>query len=162
MKTNETKNNEEELKEPKDQPRTSQEEPAETDGQTGSEEAEQPSELEQTQQQLEELKDKFLRLSAEFDNYRKRTLKEKAETGTERKREDHKQHTARAGRHGTRPEEHGDGNRPGGRQAGRRADIQQIHIHLAHNGVKTIETKEQPLNTDYHEAIAVIPPPGKS
>ena len=29
--------------------------------------------------QLEEMKDKYLRLTAEFDNYRKRTLKEKAE-----------------------------------------------------------------------------------
>ena len=28
---------------------------------------------------------------------------------------------------------------------------------LGQNGVKVIETKEQPLDTDYHEAIAVIP-----
>lgn len=28
---------------------------------------------------IEEQKDKYLRLSAEFDNYRKRTMKEKAE-----------------------------------------------------------------------------------
>ena len=32
---------------------------------------------------------------------------------------------------------------------------------LGHNGVKVIETKEQPLDTDYHEAIAVIPVPTK-
>lgn len=36
-------------------------------------------ELEAAQQTIEEQKDKYLRLSAEFDNYRKRTLKEKAE-----------------------------------------------------------------------------------
>lgn len=36
-------------------------------------------ELEETKQALEDYKDKYLRLSAEFDNYRKRTLKEKAE-----------------------------------------------------------------------------------
>ena len=36
-------------------------------------------ELEKAQEALEEQKDKYLRLSAEFDNYRKRTLKEKAE-----------------------------------------------------------------------------------
>ena len=30
-------------------------------------------------QELDDFKDKYLRLSAEFDNYRKRTLKEKAE-----------------------------------------------------------------------------------
>ena len=37
------------------------------------------NELEEAQKEVEELKDKHLRLSAEFDNYRKRTLKEKAE-----------------------------------------------------------------------------------
>ncbi len=36
-------------------------------------------ELEKTKQTVEDQKDKYLRLSAEFDNYRKRTLKEKAE-----------------------------------------------------------------------------------
>lgn len=36
-------------------------------------------ELEETKQALEDYKDKYLRLSAEFDNYRKRTMKEKAE-----------------------------------------------------------------------------------
>ena len=36
-------------------------------------------ELEEAKQAAEDQKDKYLRLSAEFDNYRKRTLKEKAE-----------------------------------------------------------------------------------
>ena len=36
-------------------------------------------ELEEAKQAVEDQKDKYLRLSAEFDNYRKRTLKEKAE-----------------------------------------------------------------------------------
>ena len=36
-------------------------------------------ELEKANEQIEEQKDKYLRLSAEFDNYRKRTMKEKAE-----------------------------------------------------------------------------------
>ena len=36
-------------------------------------------ELEAAQATIEEQKDKYLRLSAEFDNYRKRTMKEKAE-----------------------------------------------------------------------------------
>lgn len=30
---------------------------------------------------------------------------------------------------------------------------------LSQDGVKVIETKDQPLDTDYHEAIAVIPAP---
>ncbi len=36
-------------------------------------------ELTEAKQTIDELKDKYLRLSAEFDNYRKRTMKEKAE-----------------------------------------------------------------------------------
>lgn len=36
-------------------------------------------ELEEAHSQIEDQKDKYLRLSAEFDNYRKRTIKEKAE-----------------------------------------------------------------------------------
>ena len=35
--------------------------------------------LAEAQQMVNEERDKYLRLSAEFDNYRKRTLKEKAE-----------------------------------------------------------------------------------
>ena len=51
-------------------------------------------ELEEAQAQLADEKDKYLRLSAEFDNYRKRTMKEKAElilNGGEKK---YQQHTA--------------------------------------------------------------------
>ena len=32
---------------------------------------------------------------------------------------------------------------------------------LGQNGVKVIETTGQPLNTDFHEAIAVIPAPAE-
>lgn len=39
----------------------------------------QPSETEKLQTALDEANDKFLRLAAEYDNYRKRTAKEKAE-----------------------------------------------------------------------------------
>ena len=43
------------------------------------EETNEPNELEKLQAEMDEMKDKYLRLSAEFDNYRKRTMKEKAE-----------------------------------------------------------------------------------
>ena len=42
-------------------------------------EEEEKDPLEEANRQIEELKDKYLRSVAEFDNYRKRTLKEKAE-----------------------------------------------------------------------------------
>lgn len=44
------------------------------------EESEEPSELEVLTKKNEELSDKYLRLFAEFDNYKKRTAKEKQET----------------------------------------------------------------------------------
>lgn len=40
----------------------------------------QPTELEKVQAELAEMKDKFLRLHAEFDNFKRRTSKEKIET----------------------------------------------------------------------------------
>ena len=42
-------------------------------------------ELEAANKTIEEQKDKYLRLSAEFDNYRKRTMKEKAELMEEKR-----------------------------------------------------------------------------
>ena len=44
-----------------------------------SEEQKLADELQKAKEMIEEQKDKYLRLSAEFDNYRKRTMKEKAE-----------------------------------------------------------------------------------
>ena len=49
------------------------------DTEAGSEETEEQDPLEAAQAQIADLKDKYLRQVAEFDNYRKRTLKERAE-----------------------------------------------------------------------------------
>ena len=46
---------------------------------SASEEEKLETELKALQEERDMLKDKYLRLSAEFDNYRKRTMKEKAE-----------------------------------------------------------------------------------
>lgn len=116
-------------------------------------------ELEKAQEEIEDQKDKYLRLSAEFDNYRKRTLKEKAElilNGGEKsigsilpvvddfERALKNMETATD-------------------VAAVKEGVELIYSKfmaiLAQNGVKVVETKEQPLDTDYHEAIAVIPAP---
>ena len=101
-----------------------------------------------------ELQDKYLRQVAEFDNYRKRTIKEKAElilNGAE------KTITAilpilddmeRALKNMDKMED----------VAAVKEGVELIYNKfmtvLGQNGVKVIETKEQPLDTDYHEAIA--------
>lgn len=64
-----------------EQTETQTEETSNTEEQCEEPSAEQKleKELEEAKQTIEDQKDKYLRLSAEFDNYRKRTMKEKAE-----------------------------------------------------------------------------------
>ena len=134
---------------------------AETQEQAETEEIEQVDELTKTQEELANMKDKYLRLSAEFDNYRKRTMKEKAElilNGGEKSIssilpivDDFE----RALKNMETAED----------VAAVREGVELIYNKfmtvLGQNGVKVIETKEQPLNTDFHEAIAVIPAPAE-
>lgn len=116
-------------------------------------------ELEKANQLIEEQKDKHLRLQAEFDNYRKRTMKEKAElilNGGEKSIssilpivDDFE----RALKNMETAED----------VTAVRQGVELIYNKfmtvLGQNGVKVIETKELPLDTDFHEAIAVIPAP---
>ena len=118
-------------------------------------------ELEDAQAVIEEQKDKYLRLSAEFDNYRKRTMKEKAElilNGGEKsissilpviddfERAIKTMETAKDVK---------------AVKEGVELIYNKFMAVMAQNGVKVIETKDQPLDTDYLEAIAVIPAPSE-
>lgn len=118
-------------------------------------------ELEDAQAVIEEQKDKYLRLSAEFDNYRKRTMKEKAElilNGGEKsissilpviddfERAIKTMETAKDVK---------------AVKEGVELIYNKFMAVMAQNGVNVIETKDQPLDTDYHEAIAVIPAPSE-
>ena len=118
-------------------------------------------ELEEAQTAIEEQKDKYLRLSAEFDNYRKRTIKEKAElilNGGEKSISsilpviDDFERAIKT-------------MEPAKDESAVKEGVEMIYNKfmavLAQNGVKVIETKDQPLDTDYHEAIAVIPAPSE-
>ncbi len=119
----------------------------------------QEQELEKAHAALEEQKDKYLRLSAEFDNYRKRTMKEKAElilNGGEK--------TITSILPVVDDFERALKNMESATDvAAIREGVELIYNKfmsvLGQNGVKVIETKEQALNTDFHEAIAVIPAP---
>lgn len=115
--------------------------------------------LEQAQTTIDEQKDKFLRLSAEFDNYRKRTMKEKAElilNGGEKTLNSILPVVDDFERALKTMETATDVNAV---KEGVGLIYNKFMATLAQNGVKVIETQEQPLNTDYHEAIAVIPAP---
>lgn len=142
----------------------------ETVGQETSQENEAPlteeeklaQELEKANEQIEEQKDKYLRLSAEFDNYRKRTMKEKAElilNGGEKSISSILPIVDDFERALKNMETATD-------VAAVKEGVELIYNKfmsvLGQNGVKVIETKEQPLDTDYHEAIAVIPAPNET
>src|SRR5574344_2454909 len=113
--------------------------------------------MEQLQQQRDELKDKYLRSVAEFDNYRKRTLKEKAElilNGSEKAiaavlpiLDD----MERAIANGEKTED------LNVLREGMSLIYTKFQKVLESIGVKEIETADADFDTDVHEAIAMVP-----
>ena len=113
--------------------------------------------LEAAQEQIAELKDKYLRSVAEFDNYRKRTLKEKAElilNGSEKAvsavlpvLDDMERAIA-------------NGEKTDDVQVlreGMTLIYTKFQKVLEGLGVKEIETADVDFSTDVHEAIAMVP-----
>ena len=135
----------------------------ETVGQETSQENEAPlteeeklaQELEKANEQIEEQKDKYLRLSAEFDNYRKRTMKEKAElilNGGEKTitallpvLDDFERALADKGEDATAVRE------------GFQLIMKKLEKILEGLGVRPIDTKDKDFDVDFHEAIAMVP-----
>ena len=121
------------------------------------EEAEEKDPLVKAQEEIEELKDKWLRSVAEFENYRKRTLKERAElilNGGE------KVITAilpilddmeRAIENGAKTDD------PEVLREGMTLIHQKFMKTLEAQGVSKIETKDADFDTDVHEAVAMVP-----
>jgi molecular chaperone GrpE len=115
--------------------------------------------LEKAEIEIVELKDKHIRLQAEFDNYRKRTLKERMEllkTASESVLMsilpviddfDRAIQTMDL----VEDESH--------LKDGIRLIYNKFQDFLKQNGVKEIEAKGQDFNTDLHEAITKIPAP---
>lgn len=117
--------------------------------------------LAEAQQMVNEERDKYLRLSAEFDNYRKRTLKEKSElikNGAE------KTLTAilpvlddfeRALKNMEASEE------TKAMKEGVELIFNKFQKVLGQEGLQKIETEGKEFDTDFHEAIALIPAPSE-
>ena len=117
--------------------------------------------LAEAQQMVNEERDKYLRLSAEFDNYRKRTLKEKAELI---KNGGEKTLTAilpvlddfeRALKNMETSEE------TKAMKEGVELIFSKFQKILGQEGLQKIETEGQAFDTDFHEAIALIPAPAE-
>ena len=131
----------------------------ENSAETENQEEDETSLIEKLQAALEDQKDKYLRLSAEFDNYRKRTLKEKSElilNGGERSISsilpvvDDMERAIKSME--TAEDVHAV-------KEGVELIYDKLIKTLDKNGVKPVETDKKELDTDYHEAIAVIPAP---
>ena len=128
------------------------------DTETGAEEpAEEQDPLEAAKAEIEELKTQMLYKTAEFDNYRKRTLKEKAElilNGGE------KAVSAvlpviddmeRAIDNGAKTDD------PAVLREGMELIYNKFIKALEGLGVKKIETENADFDTDMHEAVAMVP-----
>lgn len=131
-----------------------------TDGEAEEkEEAAAADPLEETKAKLAEMQDKYLRQVAEFDNYRKRTIKEKAElilNGAERTvtailpvLDDFE----RALKNMEKAED------VTAVKEGVELIFQKFLKIMEAQGVKKIDTADADFNTDLHEAIAQIPAP---
>ena len=129
-----------------------------TDSQDSQEEpAEEQDPLEKALAEIEQLKTQMLYKTAEFDNYRKRTLKEKAElilNGGE------KAVSAilpviddmeRAIENGQKTDD------PAVLREGMELIYQKFMKALEGLGVKKIETDDADFDTDLHEAVAMVP-----
>ena len=108
-----------------------------------------------------ELQDKYLRQAAEFDNYRKRTIKEKAElikSAAEKLMVAELPVVDDMDRALENMEKGMDANAC---IEGFKLIVHKFKNILAQNGLEKIETDGQDFDTDYHEAIALIPAPSE-
>ena len=106
---------------------------------------------------LTEMQDRYLRLSAEFDNYRKRTLREKIELSQSGGESvirkllpiiddfDRAMYSMRSTDDCVAV------------KAGLELIYSKINEFLKHSGVKAIEAVNEEFNSDLHEAVTTIP-----
>lgn len=119
------------------------------------------SEEEKVKEKLNEVNDKYLRLSAEYDNYRRRTLKEKMEL------------TKTAGEgillallpvidDFDRALSHIDDAKDiNALKEGMQLIHTKFNDFLGQQGMKEIEAKDKEFDTDVHEAVTKIPAPAE-
>ena len=119
------------------------------------------SKLKAMEQEFQEQKEKYLRLSADFDNYRKRTMKEKIEWSKQAGADifamilpvlDNLERAMKA------VEEAKDLDAV---KEGMHLIYNMFNEYLGQQGVKEIEAMHQEFDTDVHDAVTKIPAPDK-
>ena len=147
--------NEQELNEQETEETVTAEETETQNPEENQEEAEEKTPLEKAEEEIAQLKDQYLRARAEFENYRKRTIKEKAElilNGGEKTitailpvLDDFERALADTT------------DDPEAIKQGMELIFHKFVKTLEGLGVKKIETEDKPFDVDYHEAIAMVP-----
>ncbi len=108
-----------------------------------------------------ELQDKYLRQAAEFDNYRKRTIKEKAELIKSAAEKLMVAELPIVDDMDRALENMEKGMDADACIEGFKLIVHKFKNILTQNGLEKIETDGQEFDTDYHEAIALIPAPSE-
>ena len=115
--------------------------------------------LAEAEAKVAELQDRYLRQAAEFDNYRKRTIKEKADlikSAAEKLMVAELPVVDDMDRALDNMEKGADAEAC---IEGFKLIVHKFKNILAQQGLEKIETEGQDFDTDYHEAIALIPAP---
>jgi molecular chaperone GrpE len=120
------------------------------------------AEIEKLKAEHAELNDKFLRLYSEFDNYRKRTQKEKLDIIQNASEsliisllpiiDDMERALKYSG--DTNEDIHSI-------KEGQVLILQKLNNLLKQKGLKAINTENETFDTDYHEAISIVPAPSE-
>ena len=121
------------------------------------EEASVEEQLQKAQEELQHLKENHLRQLAEFDNYKKRTLKEKAElilNGGEKVLTAFLPVLDDLARAQENIEKNQDYNTL---KEGVDLIVKKLYKVLGEQGLTVIEAEGQPFDTDYFEAVALVP-----
>ncbi len=140
-----------------EQPEPTEADSAEPASEENEEQKEEKDPLEIANETIADLNDKYLRKCAEFENYRRRTVKEKAElilNGGEKtitKILPVIDDMERAIENGKKTDD------VATLREGMELIYKKIMKILEGEGVKTIETIDKDFNVDYHEAIAMVP-----
>lgn len=157
MKEKENKNTEEQLKKNEASTEQQNEQPTEQTEAKEAKDLTDAEKLEAANEEIATLKDKYLRQVAEFDNYRKRTMKEKTElilNGGEKVLNALLPVLDDLERATQSFEKSNDVNTL---KEGVGLIIDKLNKALTSQGLQKMDTVGKAFDTDYHEAVALIP-----
>ena len=117
--------------------------------------------LAEAEEKIAELQDRYLRQAAEFDNYRKRTMKEKADLIKSAAEKVIVAELPIVDDMDRALENMEKGMDADACIEGFKLIAQKFKNTLVQQGLEKIETDGQDFDTDYHEAIALIPAPSE-